>query len=161
MRSHLRLEFLVDLDGDPRARLSEADVAPVAAIAVLPQDEDLRRHLEQLGLPRHPVRPGPALLVINGRDRSVLPLDEIHLGDQAEAGSVQGHGAGLARPAVLDFLGVGNPASAPVAAPVGELPFGRIGVVSPEALHPLEVEEARAVDELVQHAGRDKRWDRG
>jgi len=52
------------------------------------------------------------------------------------------------------WSGGGKRAAGAIYSAMFEAALGGVGVVGPVALHPLQIGQARAIDELVDHAGR-------
>lgn len=146
--------------------------AMVAAVAVLPEQEPLGHELHALRLPAPLGVVGDAsALGVHGHRLVSRGGDEIQLGDDPQTRRAESDRARDGRPLVAIVLGacgivrtvrtiarIGNRQHViePVHAAVCVLAFHRVDVVLPPAFDVHEVEEPRAVDELVEHADREE-----
>ena len=153
-------ELVVERHPHPFAAPDEIEHALVARVAVLAQQESLHAELHPLGVvgAALDVR-ALAALVVDRRHAAAVRLDQVHAGNQAQA-----LGGQRDRPRVqlLGLVDVGRRrqlAAVAVDAPVRVASFDGVGRLDPLALDPLQVGQARAVDELVDHARRHE-WRR-
>ena len=149
---------LVEHDALALARAGVPDCALVHGVARVLQDQRLGADLHALGLAGalgH-VR-ALALLGVDGRDAAVLPLDEIHPGDDAERLGGERHRAGGEVWLLVGRVRRRQPAAAGIDPHVRAPTLLGVTGVSPFAVHPFQEGEARAVDPLVDHAHRDER----
>ena len=98
----------------------------------------------------------PAALGIDRPNLTIVALHQIELCDHAQRLGGERDGAGVDGRGLVDGLGFRHRTAGIVGAAVGEAALGGIGTVGPFALHPFEIGEARAVDELVNHTGRQE-----
>ena len=162
------LEVVGELDPHPLAAGGEVEDTGLALVAVLGQDHPLDAELHALRVvgPLGDVGAAAALVVHRG-DAVTLALDEVELGDEAQAVGGQGDGAGVdllhLRGLALVLgglglgLGVGELAAGLVHPAVDVAALDGVAGVVPLPLDPFQVGESRAIGELVDHAGRQQR----
>ena len=148
-------ELFVYRDANALTRSVVVHDGLVACVPIVPKDQRLRAHLRAIGRPglgRLITHSRCAALVVHRRHRGARAFNEVDDRDQLQPIARQRH-----RPCV-DLLapGVasrwqGRRSSADRLVPQGA--FHRIAALREDPLDPLIEEEARAVHELVQHAG--------
>src|SRR5690606_6661847 len=126
-------------------------------IAVLAEDQRLNTDLRTVGEPGG--RPGfllarSALLVVDGNHTAVPHLDDVHLCDQAMTVARELNASCLAALFISEHLRRRERFAVGIDTFVPHGAFDRVGVVHEDTLHPLVVEEAGTVDELVDHPRR-------
>ena len=140
--AHALAGFLIEDDG------------VVAEVAVVAEEDGLDGELEPVGGPGLETGggfTGAAMLVVDWGDGGAVALEEVDAGDEAVGVAGEGNGTGL--PLAFGFLGGLEGRAFAVDAAVLELALNGVGAVEEDALDPLVEEEARAVGELVDHAG--------
>ena len=143
---------------DALARSYEVEEALVAFVVVIAQEQSLGAKLHQLRLvgPSRNVR-ALAALVVDRRDAAPFTLQQVDLGAEAERLRREPHRALVDRlwgPAAVVLPLTTLPRPVDVAMLVA--PVHRVVAVGELPLDPLEVAEARAVRELVEHANREE-----
>ena len=145
-------ECVVEVNSNPPTRSGEVDLTVIARVPVFTQQQAGHRQLDPLRLPdRRRSIFRRAALELEGHRRPCLGLDHVDPGHQSELGRIEGD-----RPSRPELLGVEGRQRLipPVDGPVHPLAFDGEVVLAGLLPRPREVEEARAIDELVHHSRR-------
>ncbi len=94
-----------------------------------------------------------ASLVVDRGDIGTFGLDEVDLGDELVRVAGEGYGAGVGAIFGGELIGRCQRVGLAVELGVAEGALDGLAVVGEEAFDPLVVEQPRAVNEFVEHAG--------
>jgi hypothetical protein len=155
-RERLREEWLVDRQPDSLPGPDVIDNGLVTVIAVVSENKGLDGELNAVGVPGRelaglPVFQRRPALVIDGRGRASLGLDEVDGGDQPVG--LAGKRDRTAMNAILlrQLAGRNQLIGPSVELGMPECAFDGLLIVGEDALDPLVIKQARTVDELVEH----------
>src|SRR5579875_3508342 len=148
-------QHVVELYGKALLGRSIVNIAVVASVAVLPEDERLHTELHEVRFPGSLAARRP-FLVVHGDHAPPFSFEKVYARDQSEIWSRQQHASG--RDPILRFQlrRLRQWPALPVHPPVNDGSLERVDAMREFSLYPLEIEQAGAVDELVDHPGRNE-----
>jgi hypothetical protein len=151
----LLVSFLGHGNGDPRVSPRVGEDGLLHLIALGAQEGRLSEDLDAIRGPRRSVLLRPSLLVVDWRDRPVLVIDAVDHRHEPEILVLDAYGSCRRRPRLV--ARVGDTAGARIDVATYVLPLRSVVIVRPTLVDPLQIEQPRAVDELVEHARRQER----